>query len=112
EPGDAYDAVRAPRCALDGLGLEAHLAQRRDDVLSSFALTRTGPVTRVRGVDPQQVAAQPGDLVLARLRHARPPAPASGRTREHQCPVPLVAVRGTVVRSKECPEGDLNSHAR
>jgi hypothetical protein len=52
------------RMGLKDLRRQAHFRQQGGDVLGRRALTRPGVVTPVGRVDPDQVAAQGGDLVL------------------------------------------------
>ena len=63
--GDAGDhAGPAGRGFQDGR-LEADLGEERGDVLGRLALAGTGVVAPVGRIDPDQVAAQAGDLVLS-----------------------------------------------
>ena len=63
-PGQSHDDVRPPRRGLEELRLEPDLLQRGHDVLGRCPLPRPGTVAVVRRVDPQQVLADAGDLVL------------------------------------------------
>ena len=61
DPGD--DAGPAGM-GLQDLRLEPGLGQERRDVFGRLTLTRTGMVTGVTGVDPDQVAADRDNLVV------------------------------------------------
>ncbi len=56
---------RASRVRLEDLRFEAHLGELFGDVLGRLALTRARVVAVVAGVDPDQLAAEVHDLVLA-----------------------------------------------
>ena len=79
-------AFGSPQCAttevrplrrLEQLRADPDLVEQTGDVLGSRPLTRTGAVAVVRGVDPDQVAADLHDLGLGlvRLRHSAHLAP-------------------------------------
>ena len=74
----------AARGALDKHGVQPDLLQLPHDVLGRGPLPRAGSVAGVRRVDPQQVAAQPGGVILERgSRHVgqgmSPPCRLGGR---------------------------------
>lgn len=63
-PRDPGDHIRPVAVRFQDLRLQADLGQLLRDVLRGGPFTRTGIVAGVGRVDPDQVAAQPGDLVL------------------------------------------------
>ena len=61
---DAHGDADPPRVALEGLRLQADLAQQVDDVLGRLRLAGAAAVPVVAGVDPDELLADPDDLVL------------------------------------------------
>ena len=63
-PGDPGHHAGAARVRLKYRRLQADLGEQRGDVLGRLAFARSRVVAGVRGVDPDQVAGQGGDLVV------------------------------------------------
>ena len=75
-PFDPGDEAGPLRVRLEHGGLDADLAEEARDVLGGPPLARAGVVTRVGGVDPDQVSADVDDLILG-------PGRRSSRSRSH-----------------------------